>query len=157
MWWAFLYRNWTNTIHYIPRDLVPSQKRVHELVTSHSVLQHLVFLNKISSPFNSDLWTDIKNTYFANYLLQIVTLQRNLLVWCLNHFWPFQMEADVLKDGFTFLNLTFLVTNIFLCNQALHQLRILVHYPQPKNEFSVQVNDQSEPGDIQSFQYNLKK
>ena len=62
--------------------------------------------------------------------------------------WPFQTEADGLKDGFTFLILTFLVTNMFLCNQPLHQVRILVHYPTPKNTFSVQVNHQSSPGDI---------
>ena len=59
--------------------------------------------------------------------------------------WPFQTEADGFKDGFTFLNLTFLVTNMFLCNQALHQVRILVHYPTPKNTFSVQVHHQSSP------------
>ena len=59
--------------------------------------------------------------------------------------WPFQTEADGLKDGFTFLNLTFLVTNMFLCNQPLHQVRILVHYPTPKNTFSVQVYHQSSP------------
>ena len=32
---GILYRNWTNTIHYIPKDLV-AQKRVHELVTSQT-------------------------------------------------------------------------------------------------------------------------
>ena len=38
----------------------------------------------------------------------------------------FSQSADGCDDGFTWI-LTFLVTNIFLCNQLLHQVKILVH------------------------------
>ena len=124
---GILYRNWTNTIHYIPKDLV-AQKRVHELVTSqtHSPLCPFKSQNMKSSTNINNIWPyfivwlyvpwchDFK-ACMSCYSQKVINLTLLCPLWQMAERWIYFLKFDIFSNKYV------------LCNQPLNQVKILVH------------------------------